>query len=703
MRKGDELFRKERSSQAKTSYEAIIRTNLTVPTTSPLYQGTAMATMKKPAQEAVKRIKGLAHQRVNSRVVEAIMRAHGQLEKIDANLNYLGFADDHVPIFRFRYLQSVARYMADNAIQAERTFINFRTAAENQKMERIHIENEVEVQEAAVRVEEKQLESADLEVQYATQSRQYAQQRKAHADDALTEWNTTGRELTSVNAALAWASNAANDQKINYTGVQYHGETHNYSGDVEDFYDTVGEVREWINWELQRNKLARQAAELATEVALTQTREAQAQVRREVQRRSLELARIRAEGAREVLDYSGERMFDEDLWFRLAGELRDVARDYLDMAIYAAFLMERAYDLEFDRDLNVIRLDYGLGGVSGLLGGDYLKRDVEFFTHDYLQNAQKKNPVRLLLSLREEYPSAFNGFVSQGIMPFRTDLEIFDRRYPGTLSRKIKKIEIFVEGLVPAEGAHGYLTHQGISSEWRLQPAGWQKHTRVMPPERMVLSSYQFRRDISVFQPSEEMLGQFENLGPEGNWTLELPKSGNNLDYDAITDVKFVVYFDADFDESLRTHVNAFHPATGGRSLVLSSRFHYPDEYYRLEPERSVAFELSPRRFQYNYTNLAIAGFGVRVIGLDGNGLAGVGLTITRDSDSSSVTTTTDADGLRLGHASTMAPFAAWKNASPADTFSVAFADGFDLSTVGDVQLFMDYSFTYRLDGTVVV
>jgi hypothetical protein len=45
----------------------------------------------------------------------------------------------------------------------------------------------------------------------------------------------------------------------------------------------------------------------------------------------------------------------------------------------------------------------------------------------------------------------------------------------------------------------------------------------------MVLSSYQFRRDIAVFQPSEELLGLFENNAPQSDWTLEIPRSGNNL------------------------------------------------------------------------------------------------------------------------------------------------------------------------------
>ena len=217
-----------------------------------------------------------------------------------------------------------------------------------------------------------------------------------------------------MNAALSWAGSAANDQEIRYTGVRYDGERHDYEGTVEDFFDTVGEKREWLDWELQRNRLERQAAEVAAEVGLSQVREQQAQVRLEVQALNVQMQELRVQAAEEVLDYASQRMFDEDLWFQLAAQLQDLARDYLDAAIYAAKVMERAYDLEFDRRLNRIRLDYGLGGPAGLLGGEMLKRDIISFTSDYLEHAQKKNPVRLALSLSEEFPSGFAAFVRTG-------------------------------------------------------------------------------------------------------------------------------------------------------------------------------------------------------------------------------------------------------------------------------------------------
>ena len=697
---GDQLFRQNQPAAAKVQYEKIINTDLTVPNNSPLYQAAAMVPMRAIALDVVKLIRGQAAS-VNPAVASLIMQANIQLRKIAQGLNFLGLGVDEFPILRFKYLQGVANYLADNAIQAERTFMQFRSTAESQKMDRIQLESSVALNETALRVEQKRLQDASLDITAAQQNRDLANLRQTHAQQSLNDWNTIGSELASVNAALAWASNASNDQDIRYTGVQYDGESHNFSTNVEEFYDVVGEWRENLNFELQRRRLDRQISEAAGEVAIANTRVQQAQVRFETQQLSVQVAQQRLEGSREMLEYSQDRMFDEDLWFRLAAELQDLTRSYLDMAIYAAFLMERAYGLEFDRNLNRIRLDYGIGGVEGLLGGDYLKRDITSFTIDYMEHAQKKNPVRLAISLRDEFPSAFNLFQREGVLPFRTDLEIFDRRYAGTYRRKIKKIEIFVEGLVPLEGAVGTLLHQGIATEWRQTGANWAKHNRLVPAERLLLSSYQFRRDVTVFQPSEEMLELFENLGPQGNWTLELPRSSNNIDYQTISDIKFVIYFDSDFSPALKTFLRTFYPNDGGRSLILSSRFHFPDQYFRLDADRRVTFELHPARFAFNHTNLRMNAFSVRLVQKTGGPLGNVPLTVTRTSDNSNVSGSTNAQGALRSDPATMAPFAAWKNASPVDSFTVTFGPGVDLSRISDIQIAIDYTFTYRADSTL--
>jgi hypothetical protein len=79
--------------------------------------------MQSVAAEVVKELKGETHLPTNPKIAAIIVDAHIQLRKIAQGLNFLGLADDHFSIFRFKYLQAAANYLADNAIQSERTFI----------------------------------------------------------------------------------------------------------------------------------------------------------------------------------------------------------------------------------------------------------------------------------------------------------------------------------------------------------------------------------------------------------------------------------------------------------------------------------------------------------------------------------------------------------------------------------------------------
>lgn len=697
---GDYYFRRNNPNAAITKYTELISTNLTVPNEGILYTG-IMTPMKTSATNAVTQIQGTAAADVNPKVMQAILGSYVQLQKIQSGLNFLGISSDFIPVFRFKYLQAMANYLADNAIQAERAFINFRSTAESQTMESLNLQNSVAIHKAALEIENKRLDEAQLEKDAARQSREYAELRKAHADASLEDWKNMGWELATINAALSWASVAGNETEITYTGVKYKGEERNFDTTVSDFYDTVGPWREKLSYKIQKRRLERQAEEMNSEVTIAQTREMQAEKRYEIQEKSVVLAQKQLDGAQSMLDFAENRTFNEDLWYQLASEMQDLARRYLDMAIYAAFLMQQAYEAEFDRRLDRIRLDYGIGGAAGLLGGDYLKADIASFTEDYLQHAKKKNPVRLVISLRDEFPEAFQTFISEGILPFRTDLEIFDRAWPGTFRRKIKKIEVFAEGLIPIEGVRGTLLHAGISTEWKLTSGGWVKKSRVVPAERLVLSSFQFRRDLAVFQPSEEMLDLFENLGPQGNWTLEIPRSANNLDYEAIADIKLVMYFDADYDASLEDHVKSFYPNDGGRAILLSSRFHFPDEYFRLDADRKVSYRIHPSRINYNHVNPRLVGFAVRLLPKTGASVASLPLRVSRTSDGAFFDVLTDANGEVLGDVNTMGPFQEWKGSSPVDSFTIALGEGVMPSAIDDIHLFIDYEFTYRSDGAL--
>lgn len=697
-RAGDFHFRQGERPTARAHYNRILTDAYEVPAASDLYQPAAYSAVRPVVTRVARALRtGQPLPAANPEVAGLVARVYGQLLKLNQNLDFLGLADDWYPVLRFKYLQSVARYLAEHAIQAERAYLNFLNAAEQQQLQRIQFENALDLDTKAVEIETRRVEDAQREQEIAGVTRAHADLRLQHAQDAIDEWNTTGWELASVNAALAWASNAANDAGITYTGVQYHGESHDFDTDVEEFYDVVGEWREELAWELQAIRLQRQRDELAVEVQAAALRVEQAALRTQIANLNREVALIRRDGTREVLEVLDDRILDEDLWYRLASAIRDLAAEYLTAAIEAATYMERAYELETDRRLAIIRLDYQSNALSGLLAGDFLLRDIDRFTVDFLNHARKRNPIRQVISLAAEYPLEFAQFLRTGRLPFRTTLEFFDRRYPGTHARKIKKVEVFVEGLVPAEGAHGFLDHLGPSREWRRRADGtWEHGMRVLGADRMVLSSYQHRRDIAVFRSAEELLDLFENSGVEASWTLGLPRASNDLDYEAITDVKLVLYLEASYDASLAAHVAAFYPTTGAASLALSARFHFPDQYFAFDRTREVAYTLHPSRFPYNRTDRRLSGLSVRLFTRAGVSPADRTLELARDSDGAALSVTTDAQGAVLDGPGS--PLLAWANGPVHDRFIVRVPAGSALAPadVEDVQLGVRYGFAYR-------
>jgi hypothetical protein len=182
-----------------------------------------------------------------------------------------------------------------------------------------------------------------------------------------------------------------------------------------------------------------------------------------------------------------------------------------------------------------------------------------------------------VISLGEDYPLELLRFTTNGKAHFATDFGQFDLLYPGAYQSRISRVEVVIEGLVPPEGIHGTLSTSGISyartRENQIQPLAGNAET-------MILSSYTIRGDQVVFYKTGEELELFEGLGVVTDWTLEMPKAANNMNYQTITDVKLVIYYTALFDNGLRNLDIRRWPKSGDAYRGFSMRFQFPDTFY---------------------------------------------------------------------------------------------------------------------------
>src|SRR5262249_46052488 len=153
--------------------------------------------------------------------------------------------------------------------------------------------------------------------------------------------------------------------------------------------------------------------------------------------------------------------------FQLGARMFLISKTYLQRAIGIAKKMQQAYELETGRALSAIKNDYNTNIISGLLSADYLLSDINYFTVDRINNSKSKDiPIKQMFSISEQNPIGFQTtFKNTGKLQFATSLADFDWPYPGGYLRKIKKVEVIVEGLIPPGGVYGTLKNSGISRD----------------------------------------------------------------------------------------------------------------------------------------------------------------------------------------------------------------------------------------------
>jgi hypothetical protein len=399
------------------------------------------------------------------------------------------------------------------------------------------------------------------------------------------------------------------------------------------------------SYEYQLARLDDAAAEMQATIPIARQQLESARHREAAAALAAEAARLRTELTEDALAAFENEVFTPELWTRMAQAMRELSRAYLEWAISAAKLAERAYNFETDSDLTVIKSDYPGSETGGLLGAEYLARDIDSFTYHYVAHTRtKETNVKDVLSLANEYPLAFGEFLESGKMTFETALRDFDLRHPGLYGQRVQSVEIEMIGLMPPEGVKGTARAGGIS---RYRTADGQEKTRIHTTDTMALSEFTVRGDAFVYRMDPRMHGLFEGQGVATTWELELPRRSNNLDYRLITDVRLVIYYNARFDPALKESVLT-RPAADGelvhvRDLLL--RYDFPEAWYGFLDSGQMSFEVTDRYLPRNETNFRTEKISVRLLLADGVSPQDLPITLKLPRKAA-VTADTDARGV---------------------------------------------------------
>lgn len=701
---GDSLYKDEKLPAAKAQYAKLITEIGQVPATFPY----TIQSLKKPADEARNLIQNILARplpAVNWEIAIAVLTALQRIQQIADGLDFYGLALS--PIHTFEYLQSVGRAFAQEAVQAESAFINFKSHQELEEASRRDLETVKAMADAEVQGRYQLWQSAIEDEQAAQKAKDLATKRR---DDAVAQRNAYAASSWSqiwaqaASAALGGGEDAYWSEISELADKLDRGETIHGPGPKLAAAEILSAGRKSRDYELK--KMQDTIDELTAAIGVSNDQLQSAQRRTRAAEIAYQAAQQRAQLAGAALDAFDSEFFTPESWEKMADVMRDIAQGFLFRGIRIAKLMERSYNFENDTDLKVIKDDYGFkvgnplsGQDTKLLGGDQLLLDIESFTYSAITSKTRKNSrIKDVVSVAALFPAQFEEFRRTGLLSIETDLYEFDRLHPGFYGQRIEAVEIAIIGLLPegSTGLNGSLAAGGVTS-FRKKDGSTGKRVHVV--DVMALSDFHLRNDVFLYTAETGVRGLFQGIGLGSTWQIHLPKRSNDFDFNRIFDVQFVFYYTAKFDATLRGNVLAKPPRPGEMELLrnFGLRYDFADAWYSFYQNGGCPFSLDRARLPMNQQNFKVKTAFFRVVTKPGVSADAITVKITAPAGSSG-TAQTDASGV----VSSLAPqLAGLAGGSPVGGWKVEVLDGLSLKDGGvmkygrvyNVQFGLEYSY----------
>jgi Tc toxin complex TcA C-terminal TcB-binding domain len=704
---GDSLYKLENFDGAKTQYLKLILENATTPN-SFIYTTASLAIPANAAKTLIQNITTRPLPAVNWEITYLVLTAFGRLQQIADGLDFFGLLLS--PIHTFEYLQSVARAFAQEAIQAEREFVNFKSRQETEEATRRDLEMARAMAQAEADGRYQLYLSAQEDQAAAAAALSLAIKRR---DDAVTQ----REQYAQASAAQIWSQAAAQAQGMGEDS--WYGEISELADKLargESISGPRGKLaaaytlyagRKTRDYELK--KMQDNIDELTRGITIA-TDQHDAAVRRTLAAElAWEAAKQRAHMTSASLDAFDAEFFTPETWGKMADVMRDIAGNYLYRAIRIAKLMERAYNFENDTELRVIKSEYGQGVATPapgrdvkLLGGDSLLQDIESFTYTAITTKTRKSSrIKDVISLASIFPAQFEQFRETGLLSFETDLYEFDRLHPGFYGQRIEAVEIEIIGLLPDTGLNGTLSAGGVTAFRKKDNTAGR---RVHHVDTMALSSFLLRNDMFLYGTDTGVRGLFQGIGLATTWQLHLPKRSNDFDFRRIFDVNLIVYYNAKYDPALRTTVLALPPRPGEMALLrnFALRQDFPDAWYGFYRDGIADFQFERTRLPANQSNFTVKAMNFRVMTRPGVSSENIQVRVMAPNGSSG-TVTTDA----MGVVSTELPaLAAIAGVDPMGAWRVEVLGGPSLMDEGtlkfdrvyNLQVGLEYNFEYVVE-----
>jgi hypothetical protein len=332
---------------------------------------------------------------------------------------------------------------------------------------------------------------------------------------------------------------------------------------AEYFDYTASIVSTYANYERRAQDWAFQQELAQQDVAIGAQQITIANDHVEVAKQEKAIAKIQSTNAKDTMEFLNNKFTNVDLYEWMSDLLEDVYSFFLQRATAMARLAEN--QLGFERQetpLAYIQADYwnvpDEGGITdaegpdrhGLTGSARLLHDIYQLDQYAFDTNRRKLQLVKVLSLARLAPVEFQRFRETGVLTFTTQMQMFDRDFPGHYLRLIKRVRTSVIALIPpTQGIHATLSTSGLSRVL-IGPDLFQRVPIRRDPKFVALSSPMNSTRLFELEPQSDMLLPFEGNGVEGAWEFRMPKAANLFDYRTIADVLITIEY---------TALNSFH------------------------------------------------------------------------------------------------------------------------------------------------
>jgi hypothetical protein len=568
--------------------------------------------------------------------------------------------------YRYETLLDRAQELADRAAQFEAEFLRAIEKGEREELSLKKAKQQVELAEERVSLQELRLKRAQDKVELARLRREKARLRR----DTYADWIETGKladmkmaqALLTQSASLqtkatvlhlaaaalsfgaagtsvipgAALSNAASG--VSSTAAAASARAGALSSRSQVLQMEASFRRRERRWELQK-----QLAQKDVEVGNQRITIAQDTIN--IVRQEQEIAELRVDQAKQIVNFHQNEFTNEALYDWMAQVLKGVYRYFLQQATATARMAQR--QLAFERQglpRRFIKNDYwetgGQAGTQrpaigsdeeeggtdrrGMTGSARLLRDIYELDQHEFETEQRRLEVEETISVARLDPLALQQFRETGVLSIATDLEEFQQRHPGQYHRLIESVEVDLIALTdPVEGINATLSNSGTS---RIVTGGtmFREQTIDRDPEQVVLNRADSEREGLSLRPRErELLRPFENSGVATDWELRMPPAANDMDYSSIADIQLTISYTALESYDYREQVIAKLDDERVVERSFSFHDHFGDAWYELGDapggERTVRFETDREDFPATLSELAIDELQLYVVGPTGD------------------------------------------------------------------------------------